>query len=192
MFFWRRAHRQSSFDRVRSLGVELAPDVVFYGDPIVSLAASSRISIGSKVILASESERTALGVSRPCILRTLRPGANISIGAESGLSGTVICAAVSVTLGRECLLGADVLIADTDFHPMKAAGRRHSDNYADIASAPIEIADNVFIGARAMILKGVRIGENSVIGAGSLVAADIPPNVIAAGVPARVIRDLPA
>src|SRR5690349_7011078 len=85
--FWRRKRALSPFERVRALGVELAPDVVFYGDPIVSLAESSRITVGSKVILASESERTALGVSRPCILRTLRPGATISIGAESGLSG---------------------------------------------------------------------------------------------------------
>ena len=186
-----RWQSRASFNRLRSLGVELAADVTLYGMPIVSLADASRISIASRVVLCSESEQTALGVSRPCILRTLRPGAAIVIGAESGFSGTVICAAMSVSVGRECLFGVDVLIADTDFHPLKAAGRRHSDNVDDIAAAPIVIGDNVFIGARSMILKGVQVGENSVIGAGSIVASDIPPNVVAAGVPARVLRDLP-
>jgi acetyltransferase-like isoleucine patch superfamily enzyme len=191
MLFSRWRSRPSPFDRLRSLGVELAADVTLYGEPIVSLADPSRISVGSGVVLCSESERTALGVSRPCILRTLRPGAAIVIGPESGLSGTVICAAVSVSVGRECLFGADVLVADTDFHPLKAAGRRHSDEVDDIPAAAIVIGDNVFIGARSMILKGVHVGENSVIGAGSVVVSDIPPNVMAAGVPARVLGDLP-
>ena len=178
-------------ETLRRLGVDVADDARFYGSPIVTMASGSRISIGRAAILTSDSEFTALGVSRPCILRTLRPGAVITIGAESGLSGTVVCAAQSVTIGRECLMGADVLIADTDFHPLKAKNRRHSDVVEDIATAPVVIEDNVFIGARSMVLKGVRIGTNSVIGAGSVVLSDIPANVIAAGVPARVLRPLP-
>lgn len=172
---------------LRRKGVRLGAGVGMNGLPIVTLAKASVIELGEKVVLCSESKSTDLGVSRPVILRTLRPGARISIGSNSGLSGTVICAAVEVVIGEECLFGANVTIVDTDFHAIKPQGRRYNLNPADIPAAPVIIADNVFIGAGAMILKGVSIGKNSVIGAGAIVTKDVPENVIAAGNPARVI-----
>lgn len=147
----------------------------------------STIFIGERVVLTSHSALTALGVARQCILRTLRSDARIIIGQDTGLSGVVICAAESVEIGKECLFGADVLVADTDFHPIAHSNRRFA-NLDSVASAPVVIGDNVFVGARSMILKGVTIGDDSVIGAGSIVVSDIPPGVIAAGVPARVQR----
>jgi acetyltransferase-like isoleucine patch superfamily enzyme len=169
-------------------GVRVVGKLYLHSLPIVTLARDSVIELGDKVVLCSENESTALGVSRPVILRTLRPGARIIIGNDVGLSGTVICAAVMVEIGADCLIGADVQIVDTDFHPVEPEGRTHCGDPARIAVAPVTIGKNVFIGAGCKILKGVTIGENSVIGAGSIVTRDIPANVIAAGNPARVIR----
>lgn len=176
--------------RVKALGVRLVGRVQFFGMPIVSMVPGSEIEVDARVVLCSDPEMTALGVSRPVILRTLSQQARIKIGEDSGLSGTTICAARSISIGKECLIGADVLICDTDFHALAPNGRRFNDLSQAIKAAPVTIEDNVFIGARSIVLKGVSIGHNSVIGAGSVVVSDIPANVIAAGSPAKVIRAL--
>jgi acetyltransferase-like isoleucine patch superfamily enzyme len=117
-------------------------------------------------------------------------GAEIQIGDDTGMSGTTVCAMTSVIIGRGCLIGADVMIVDTDFHPIAPEGRRYSAE--GVTSAPVRIGDNVFIGARTIVLKGVTIGDNTVIGAGSVVTKNLPANVVAAGNPARVLGPLPA
>lgn len=175
---------------LKAKGVTVSSGAVFYGKPIVSLASNSKITIGANCVLCSDSVYTALGVSHPVVLRTLREGAEIKLGENSGLSGTTICSAVSVSIGRDVLIGADVTIADTDFHPIKPENRRHNTNPEDIQSSPVFIADNVFIGGGSYILKGVTIGENSIIGANSVVTSNVPPNTIFAGNPARKVKDL--
>jgi len=177
--------------KLRRGGVQLGESVTFYGWPIVQMAESSEIRIGERVVVCSDSRFTALGVAKPVILRTLQPGARIMIGADTGMSGTVVCAARSVSIGASCLIGADVSITDTDFHAMEPVGRRYRHGWDGIGIAGVTIGDNVFIGAGSRILKGVSIGDNTVIGAGSVVVASIPANVIAAGVPCRVISELP-
>jgi acetyltransferase-like isoleucine patch superfamily enzyme len=172
------------------MGVVLGKDVRFYGMPIVRITKGSTIFIGDRVVLCSDSRFTDLGVNHPVVLRTLRAGAQIVIGNDSGLSGSSLCAAISIQLGKECLLGANVTIADTDFHALKPDGRRFNGNPLDIGAAPVRIEDNVFIGTGALVLKGVTIGMNSVIGAMSVVNKNIDANVIAAGVPARMIREI--
>ena len=101
------------------------------------------------------------------------------------MSGCTVCAAQRVTIGDDCLLGVDVLIADTDFHRVAPEGRRWRRD--GVRTAPVEIGDNVFIGARAMVLKGVTIGEGAVVGAGSVVVDDVPAGAVVAGAPARVL-----
>lgn len=176
--------------RLRALGVELGKDVRFYGMPIVSMADKSHIYIGDRATLCSDSRFTALGVNHPVVLRTLQPHAEILIGADTGISGGSICAALSVKLGKECLLGANVTIADTDFHSINPEGRRFNNNQQDIKSAPVNIKDNVFIGAGAFILKRVCVGQNSVIGAGAVVTSSIMHGYIAAGNSAKQIKSL--
>lgn len=178
--------------RLRAAGASLAPGLRCYGLPIVSRAEDSVIEIGREVVLCSDSRFTALGVAHPVILRSLRPGARIVIGDRCGLSGTSICAAVEVSIGNECLIGADVAIFDTDFHAINPQNRRFNNDPGEIAAAPVRIGNNVFIGAGARIAKGVSIGDDSVIGAGAVVVKDIPANCVAAGNPARVLRWLNA
>ena len=171
-------------------GVVMQGPPILYGYPIITLKPDSKIIFGKDVVLCSDSRFTELGVSRPVIIRTQRPNAFISIGSDTGLSGVAICAAVAIEIGSKCLIGADVQIFDNDFHTIDPGNRRHENSFDKIKSAPVVIEDNVFIGVGSKILKGVRIGRNSVIGAGSIVSKDIPANSIAAGNPAKVIGKL--
>ncbi|MFF5013624.1 DapH/DapD/GlmU-related protein [Streptomyces sp. NPDC001165] len=141
------------------------------------------------MVLVSRTPWTALGVARPVILRTLRQGATIRIGPDTGLSGATVCAATGVDIGARVLVGADVLIADTDFHPVDLCPRRRAPE-SGARSDSVHIGDDVFLGARTIVLKGVTIGDGTVVGAGSVVSSPLPDHVVAAGNPCRVLRPL--
>lgn len=121
------------------------------------------------------------------LLQARTPTAVIEIGTRTSLSNNVsIIACTAVTLGEECLLGDGVSIMDSDFHRVEPACRREPPEN----DAPVSIGRNVWLGSRVMVLKGVSIGDNSVIAAGSVVTRSIPANSLAAGNPARVIRPI--
>jgi acetyltransferase-like isoleucine patch superfamily enzyme len=104
-------------------------------------------------------------------------GGFIRIGNGTYLNrNTEVVAATSVSIGRDCKIARDVIIMDTDQHALPGA---------ELEAAPIVIEDRVWIGARAIILKGVTIGHDAVVGAGSVVTRDVPPRAVVAGVPAR-------
>lgn len=120
-------------------------------------------------------------------LQARPPAARISVGPGTYFSNNVqVIAETQVRIGAKCLIGDSVLIMDSDGHNLTAE-RRHQ---GPSLSAEIIIEDNVFIGSRVVILKGVTIGKDSVIGACSVVVRSIPPGVIAAGNPAKVLRPL--
>jgi len=101
-------------------------------------------------------------------------------------NSTLIADKTSITIGNSVLIGSNVEIIDSDFHNLDPS-MRTSHQYECL---PVFIENNVFIGNNVKILKGVRIAENSVIGNGSIVVHNIPSNVIAAGVPAKIIKNL--
>ena len=84
------------------------------------------------------------------------------------------------------------MIADTDFHEVDQIPRRHLPIPTPSERDAVSIGDDVFIGARSIVLKGSSIGNGSVIAAGSVVTGDIPAGVVAGGVPAKVLRPLRA
>jgi acetyltransferase-like isoleucine patch superfamily enzyme len=176
--------------RLAFLGVKFGKNCTFYGMPIVDMYPGSSIRIGDGVVLCSHSKFTALGVNHPVILKTLSENAHINIGNNTGISGGSICSFVSINIGCECLIGANVMIADTDFHALKYENRRFNNDQNDINSAEVVIENNVFIGTNSYILKGVVIRENSVVGANSVVTKSITNNKIFAGNPARFISDI--
>jgi acetyltransferase-like isoleucine patch superfamily enzyme len=182
-----RYHRLRGWVGLQISGIKRSGAIDAIGSPIIEVFPGSEISLGRDVTLISSSFATALGVNHPVVLRTLRPGARIRIGERVGISGGTICAADLVEIGDQTLLGANVTVVDTDFHSLPAASRS---NDADAGVKKVSIGKRVFIGTNATILKGVSIGDNSVIGAGSVVAKSIPANAIAAGNPCRVIRAL--
>jgi acetyltransferase-like isoleucine patch superfamily enzyme len=86
-------------------------------------------------------------------------------------------------------IGAGARIYDTDFHPLDSHDRRRHDT-SRIKSAPVRICEDVFIGANAIVLKGVTVGSRTIIGAGAVVTKSLPPDVVAAGNPARIVAKL--
>jgi acetyltransferase-like isoleucine patch superfamily enzyme len=145
----------------------------------------STITLGDGLILRSWPRSNPLVPHQPVVLATRTRSATIEVGEQCGLTGTVIVAANRVTIGNRVLVGANVTIADTDFHPIHPDRRKEDINAGKTASISIE--DDVFIGMNSLILKGVHIGKESVVGAGSVVVRDVPFRSIAAGNPASVI-----
>ena len=171
---------------LRMKGVQLGKNCTFFGMPYVRRSPMSTIQIGNRCSFRSDSTSNLVGVNRKCLLNTHQPGAIIKIGERSGFSGAVISAMERVEIGNNLLCGANVLITDFDFHYVDPNRRQENGS----KSAPVIIEDNVWLGINTVVLKGVRIGENSVIAANSLVIKDIPPNVIAGGNPCKVIKEL--
>jgi len=107
------------------------------------------------------------------------------LGIISSCSGLRIAARTKITIGNNVLIGSNCTIIDNDFHHPNF--RNREPGHDNIPAKPIIIEDNVFIGLNSVILKGVRIGKNSVIGANSVVFNDIPEDSIAVGNPCKSI-----
>lgn len=175
----------------RFQGVNLGNGIIWLGKPILSKIKGSSIIIGKGCMICSRSSQTALGVNHPVILRTLRPAARLQIGSGVRMSGTTICVAESVTIGDRCVIGANVTIVDTDFHSLDPIIRSSKDDDQSACHKPVQIGNDVFIGGNSLILKGVKIGDGAVIGAGSVVTNSVPEREIVAGNPAHPIAKLP-
>ena len=113
-------------------------------------------------------------------------GGLLEIGERSLVNfGGSIVASELVRIGPRCLIGPYVMMLDNDFHRVEPERRLERPE-----SKPIIVEENVWIGARVILMSGVTVGRDSCIGAGSVVTADVPPRTLVAGVPARVIREL--
>jgi carbonic anhydrase/acetyltransferase-like protein (isoleucine patch superfamily) len=163
-------------------GVKLSRGIRFYGLARFKRYPQSSILIGEKCTFRSSQRANFFGLNHGCLLSTHSRIAEIVIGKGSGFSGTSLSAYESVKIGSGVLCGANTVITDFDWHPIRAAGQ--------MASRPVVIEDRVWLGANCLVLKGVRIGENTIVGANSVVLHSLPANVLAAGNPARVIRPL--
>lgn len=146
----------------------------------------SLITIGRRFSAVSKMSRNSFGIIQRVVIRTVGHGARIVIGDDVGVSGCTIVARESVVIGNRVLIGSGAVISDQDAHPINPEERRKG---LPGCSSPVVIEDDVFVGARAIILKGVTIGRGSVIGAGAIVARPIPPYSIVVGNPARVVGD---
>lgn len=167
-------------------GVAWGTGWMVYGLPLIQRYTGSRIRIGRGFNMRNWFGTNPLGVAHRCVLATWSASASITIGDDVGMTGAVIVAQTSVTLGDRVFVGANSTIVDTDFHPLGPRARR-ADPTAG-ASHPIVIEDDVFIGMNTIILKGSHIGRGAVIGAGSVVRGQVPAGQIFAGNPAVFIR----
>jgi len=152
-----------------------------YG-PAPRIMGDGAIELGNDVEFTAPTViLVGLGRDEPAVLRV---GDDVRFGPDN-----IICAAREVRIGNHCRMGPGVRIYDTDMHAFDPDTRRQ--NYGTSAAAlsgPVVIEDDVWIGANAVILKGVRLARGAIIGAGAVVADDVPPMTIAAGNPARLVR----
>ena len=113
----------------------------------------------------------------------------LTIGSHCffNINSSITCAE-KITIGDNCKFGNNLVIVDHD-HNYRAEGSYSVEN-PEFVSSPIVIGNNVWVGAGVHINQGVTIGDNTIIGSGSVVTKDIPANVVAAGVPCKVIREI--
>ena len=168
----------------RLKGARLEGRTRLVGRPLLAVARGSTLILRDGVILNSALRSNPLGSPQPCVLRTLAPGAELILDCDVGLSATVLCALKSIRIGEGTIFGAGALVLDNDFHS-PADHWRWTECSAASARA-VTIGRGVFIGSRAIILKGVTIGDRAIVGAGAVVTRDVPARHLAAGNPAQV------
>jgi acetyltransferase-like isoleucine patch superfamily enzyme len=152
------------------------------------ISNGGEISIGENFKANSgENENPIGGDSKLRLI--VENGGEIKIGSNVGISNSTIYCCTNISVGNYVYIGGGCRIWDTNFHSIDPIERRHRGDKL-VESKPIVIEDYVFIGAGSIVLKGIRIGKNSVVGAGSVVTKVIPENEIWAGNPAKCIRKL--
>ena len=161
-----------------------------YGRPRFRVrGANARIRIGERLVARSSSRGNSIGVFQPVIITAWGRNAQVNIGDDVAMSGCSITAEERITVGNRVMIGAGALILDSDAHPLDPQERFKGGRGR---TAPILIEDDVFVGARAIVLKGVRIGKGAVVAAGAVVVKDVPAYTIVGGNPARPIGHVPA
>lgn len=163
--------------------------ILCFGLPVVSRHPNAVLRFGHGVSLYSRPTSNVLQLARPCRVAACGYGTVLEIGNNVSMSGVTIVAYKRISIGDRTMIGAEAMIMDTDFHPLDPR-QRAANPTAGAKSRPIEIGCDVFIGARAIILKGVRIGDGAVIGAAAVVTRDVAEGEIVAGNPARTIGSI--
>jgi maltose O-acetyltransferase len=153
----------------------LGQRVRLWGVPLIE--NHGELLIGDRVRLASNVSTLQLSVGSA---GRLEIGDRVLINHGCSLGATKL-----VRIGERCNIGSQCILIDNAFHQLDPERRDEQPE-----SAPVVLESNVWLATRVIVLPGVTIGRNSVVGAGSVVTRDIPPDVLAAGIPAKVIRPL--
>ncbi len=164
-------------------GAVVHPTALIHGFPRIVRKAGATIRIGPGVTINAAGWANAYNDGRRTVLYA-GPSALIDLRENCGLSSSRIIAYDKIIIGASSLIGAGSLICDSDMHEIPLG------SVNPVRIAPISIGQGVFLGANTTVLKGAEIGDGAVIGASSVVSGVIAPGVIAAGNPARAIRDL--
>ncbi len=163
--------------RLMYWGVNYGKQPFFVGFSRYIRYPGSILSFGNNCRFRSDRLSSNLaGISCGCIFSTLNRNASIKIGNNCGFSGCSLSANYGIMIEDNVMVGANVKIFDHDFH-------------TDVAK-PVNIKKGAWIGMNCVVLKGVTIGENSIIGANSVVTKDVPPNTVAAGNPCKVVKTI--
>lgn len=167
--------------------IQFGKSMTVYNKIYVYVCSTAKITIGNNFVFTS-------GANFNPLCRNIRGSiyaendAVIKIGNNVGISSACIWAKNSITIGNYVKIGGDCIILDSDAHNLDYKIRRGAQDTITANSNPIVIEDDVLIGTRCIILKGVTIGAHSIIGSGSVVTKSIPSNCIAAGNPCKVIK----
>lgn len=164
------------------------------GNPILKIPQNGKLVIGNNVFLNSDFKRSNTSLTTKVKLITGTNGI-IKIGNNCDINGTCFVAYKEIEIGDFCQFASSTIISDTDFHPvnpefrlLQIKGEPFPLN--SVSKEKMKIGNNVWIGWGVIVLKGVTIGDNSIIAAGAVVVSDVPSNSIAAGNPAKVIKHI--
>lgn len=175
--------------------VKTAGMIVIDADPSATIELNADLSLGHNLRTGSNAETyvklhagarfTVNGYFKVFYGASIEvfPNGALSVGRGYINTGTLIACANHITIGDDVAIARGVCIYDSDHHRLLHCGEEKN------LSAPVIIGNHVWIGVGAIILKGVRIGDGAVIAAGAVVTRDIPAGSLAAGNPARVIRE---
>lgn len=164
----------------------------FRGVPAIYAFPGSKIVInctkvrGGRINIFSHPLSNMIGLSQRVII-IAKYGGTVEINEGVCMSGCTIYSIDSITIGRNTDIGAGCKIIDNDFHPLPYSQRQPHEQVDKIKHRPISIGVGCFLGANSIILKGTTLGNNVVVGAGSVVCGTFPDNVIIAGNPAKII-----
>jgi acetyltransferase-like isoleucine patch superfamily enzyme len=184
--FWYLVARFSNFIVLKTANIAYNNSLVVNGR--LTIIGKGKISVGSNVIINSGLDKNPVGLATKTILFPY-PNANIRIGNNVGISNSLLCAMSSITIGDNVRVGGGSQILDNDFHSLHLQYRLANPD-PDVQSKPIVIKAGAFIGCNSIILKGVTVGERSVVAAGSVVTKSIPDDEIWGGNPANFIKFL--
>lgn len=174
--------------RFKMLGIKYGSDLKVINQIKVILDENSEVVIGNNFTLMSGDYYNPLYRNLRGVIFAM-PGAKILIGDNVGMSSPCISAHKFICIGNNVKIGAGTTILDSDCHSLNYKCRQvGGGDTLNKVDKEILIEDDVLIGMNCIILKGVRIGARSIIGAGSVVSKDIPEDAVAAGNPCRVIR----
>ena len=149
-----------------------------YGPLVVS--GPGRVEFGDNCLIISNA-------IKPVCIRTLASNAKVKLGDSAGLNGTSIQCVKNIYIGDLSNI-ADAYITDTTAHSLSKNRREYTTE--QVKTEPVNIGKNVWVSVQVVILHGVNVGDNSVIGACSLVRKDVPSNVFAAGNPLKIIKTI--
>jgi len=158
----------------------------FVGMPSI-IALGQSIEIGEELRLASSTLSNLLGVNHRVIIATISNG-KIQIGNNFRMSGGSIVARCSIIIGNNVNVGVNCIITDSDHHAIEYS-KRGLESSKDIATRPVIIGDDVWLGANVTILKGVTIGSRSIVGAGLTVKKSIPADHICTESGLRIVKN---
>lgn len=166
--------------------IKTGEGLVCYGP--LFIRGTGTIVLGNKVRINSCRETNPIGGDTRTILFA-KGNSRISIGNNVGISNTAMVALEEIQIEDDVMIGAGCKIYDHDFHSVNYVERMMPGDVG-VKSKPVKIKKGAFVGAHTIILKGVTIGEKSVIGAGSVVTKSVPDHEIWAGNPARFVKSL--
>ncbi|WP_282597692.1 acyltransferase [Bacillus sp. REN3] len=162
-------------------------NLIIKGLPLIDIRNGSFLELGENVTLNSSNRGYHLNLYSPTKLLADKEGAKIIIGDNTRIHGTCIHAYNQIKIGSNCLIAANCNIFDGNGHDISfenVSNRIHTIG----TSNPINIEDNVWIGAGSLILPGVNIGNGSIVAAGSVVTKNVAPYSIVGGNPAKLIK----
>ena len=160
----------------------------FHTNGLLFIRGKGKIIIGDSVTINSCRESNPIGGDTRTVFYA-KEGSKIKIGNRVGISNSAIVSMQEIIIEDDVLIGGSCKIYDHDFHSIVYEERTAEIDHG-IKSAPICIKKGAFIGGHSIILKGVTIGEKSIIGAGSIVVRDVPDGEIWAGNPAKFMKKL--